>query len=494
MYIAEHEWSAPRTAAPAPIPSARSDLATAGGISGRIKSLYRRLAKGEPDAATREDAVRFLREQLAATACATDSLPDSPQDLTAWMQAGAQAVQANYSSYLEQRAAGAPRWFFSNRAHALYFLRSVAPTKLVDGAWLYGLLAHWRNGRFDDLVRTYVEELGEGAADKNHVVLYRKLLARYGLDPLDDLADDLHLQGLVQLALAWNADEFLPELIGFNLGYEQLPLHLLISAYELNELGLDPYYFTLHVTVDNSDSGHAMRACHAVLETLPRIGDAAQYWQRVRAGARLADAGLGTTDVIEGFDIEAEAVRILANKSASGHGAHSDYCQVAGRKVNDWLSQPQQIPGFLAALQQAGWIKLGALVEQSRFWGLLQGERAEMFGVFSSYELQVIHDWIRGDGSADGQAFTEHEAPAGQGPRPTFRVQAKLAAARGLAAPALGMREEVLDPDLEALCEQLPRLDDEQQMTLLVQAMSPAQHWTPAGLHATRLFWERVRS
>ncbi|MDB5942210.1 MAG: hypothetical protein JWQ13_1776, partial [Ramlibacter sp.] len=67
---------------------------------------------------------------------------------------------------------------------------------------------------------------------------------------------------------------------------------------------------------------------------------------------------------------------------------------------------------------------------------------------------------------------------------------------RGLAAPAVGEGADgdLLDPDLQALCEQLPRLDAEQQMALLVQAMSPAQHWTPAGLHATRLFWERARS
>ena len=497
MYTAEQERSASHAANPTATPGPhRSPDCAAVRDQGRITSLYRRLAQGQAAPAARDAAAQFLREQLAATANAGDSLPESPQDLVAWMQASAQAVAAKYSDYLGQRAAGVPRRFFGNRAHALHFLRSIAPTKLVDGAWLYGLLPHWRNGRFDDLVRTYVEELGEGAADKNHVVLYRKLLARYGLDPLDDVAEHLHLQGLVQLALGCNADDFLPELVGFNLGYEQLPLHLLISAYELNELGLDPYYFTLHVTVDNSDSGHAMRACRAVLDTLPRIGDAAQYWKRVRAGSRLADAGLSTMDVIEGFDIEAEVVRIVANKSGSGHGAHSDYCQVAGRKVNDWLSQPHQAPGFLAALQQAGWIKLGAPVQQSRFWGLLQGERAEMFGVFSSYELQVVHDWIRGDASSDGQAFTEHAAPTGRTRRPTFRAQAKLAAARGLAAPAAANDDgnELLDPDLQALCEQLPQLDDARQMALLVQAMSPAQHWTPAGLHATKLFWERARS
>jgi hypothetical protein len=65
-----------------------------------------------------------------------------------------------------------------------------------------------------------------------------------------------------------NAEKFLPEVIGFNLGYEQLPLHLLITAYELKELHIDPYYFTLHITVDNADSGHAKQAVDAVFSAM----------------------------------------------------------------------------------------------------------------------------------------------------------------------------------------------------------------------------------
>jgi hypothetical protein len=491
MYLSKQEWIAPKAKVDA-VGTADADLVRTSS-AGRLLSLYRRLVDGDPDQSTRAEAAQFLRDLLVTSATAVDSLPETPQDLVAWMQGNAQSVAAQYTIYLEQRRAGAPRRYFGNRAHALYFLRSVAPTKLVDGAWLYGMLAHWRNGRFGNLVRTYVEELGEGDASKNHVLLYRKLLARYGLDPLNDLPEEMHLPAVVQLALACNAEEFLPEVIGFNLNYEQLPLHLLISAYELNELGLDPYYFTLHVTVDNSATGHAMRACQAVLESLPLIGDASDYWRRVRAGSRLAEAGQGATQVIAGFDIETEVVQILSHQSVSGSGAHSDYCQVAGRKVNDWLSQPGQVPAFIDALKQAGWIRLGEPVEHSRFWSLLQGERAEMFGVFSGYQLQVIHDWIRGAASSDGQAFTEQAAPCGRARRPTFRAQARLAAARG-SAPSADTSDDLLDPDLQALCAQLPRLSDDQQLALLVRTMAPAQHWTPAGLHATRLFWERVRS
>lgn len=455
-----------------------------------LASLYHRLRDGVPDAATRDEAAQFLAQEIDRLDPAASQLPASPDDLLDWMEATTQSVHARYAAYLEERRAGAPRRFFGNRAHALFVLRSIAPTKLVDGAWLYGLVAHWRNPRLADLVRTYVEELGEGAIDKNHVVLYRSLLARYALDPLDGLDDALYRQGVIQLALGWNAQRFLPEVVGFNLGYEQLPLHLLITAYELNELGLDPYYFTLHVTVDNPDSGHARRACQAALDLLPKLDDGGAFWRRMRLGAQLADAGLGTGAVIAGFDSEQEVLRILRHKARSGSGAHSDYCKVAGRGVNDWLAAPGDLPAFLAALQQAGWIRRGEPAGNSRFWKLLQGDRAEMFGVFSSYELQVIHDWIRGPASSDGAPYTEAPpADASTRRRPTFRAAVRngMVAAVGDEAPV-----RLLDPDLQVMQERLRTVDGTGRDALLVEAMSPATHWTPAGLEATRQFWAGV--
>ena len=448
-----------------------------------LKTLYHRLADREPDAAAREEAAAFLRGRIEAVEALPDELPAAPGDLLAWMEDNTRRVHACYAQYLEERKAGAPRRFFAQRAHALYFLRSVAPTKLVDGAWLYGLLQHWDNPRLADLVRTYVEELGEGAADKNHVVLYRKLIAQHALDPLDDLDDGLYEQGLIQLALGWNGEEFLPEAVGFNLGYEQLPLHLLITASELNELGIDPYYFTLHVTVDNGDSGHARRACQAALDLLPRLDDGGAFWRRMQAGAKLASAGLGTNEVIAGFDLPGEALRILARKARAGNGAHSDYCKVAGRGINDWLAHPQEMASFVGALEQAGWIRFGQPAEESRFWKLLQGERAEMFGVFSSYELQVLHDWIRGPASADGRAYTDAPPTGAPRRRATFRALARNA------RPLAPEQTTTLDPDLDLLRQQLQDADPAQRNALLVRAMSPAQHWTPAGLEATRVFW-----
>ena len=499
MFAAAHEWrpspadSASCSPAVTPTPSRNLLLPS---TEGKIRQLYERLLVPSPDEAARLEAHAFVAHALAQAQTEACDLPDAPQDMLAWTHQAAQLATAKYRAYLAGRKAGQPRRYFTNRAHALYFLRAVAPTKLVDGAWLHGVLAHWQNPRFADLIATYVEELGEGRPDKNHVLLYRRLMETHGLSPADPLPDGFYTQGVLQLALGLNAEDFLPEVIGFNLGYEQLPLHLLITAYELNELGIDPYYFTLHVTVDNADSGHARRAVQAVLDNLPRLGKPGEFWQRVRNGSRLANAGIGTTEVIAGFDIGREVLDIFARKSATGLGAHSDYCRVAGRSVNDWLGQPDSMPAFLAALEQAGWIKRGAPAAQSRFWKLLQGGKAEMFGVFSPYELQLIHDWIRGDAaSADGQAYDEPALLAGQR-RPSFRAGARLAQRQaGLPADTDGLvlldasHDEVLDTDLQALHAELAAAGDlTARKQLLVQAMSPCLHWTPAGLHATRQF------
>ncbi len=487
------------------------------------RPLYQQLAVPQPTGEARQRGAQFVQRLLLDCAAQPCDLPESPEGLSAWMHAQSDKAAAQYTEYLQARRTGAARRYFSNRAHALHFLQSVAPTKVVDGSWLYGLVAHADNPRLQPLVRTYVEELGDGQPGKNHVTLYRKLLQQHGLSDLaggdghgNGLDDSLYVQGLVQLALGWNAEEFLPEIAGFNLAYEQLPLHLLITAYELDELGIDPCYFTLHVTVDNRSSGHARMACDAVAGLAPLHGGAAaadSFWQRVRSGALLADAGASTTQVIAGFDIEAEMLRIFRAKAGAGAGVHSDYCRVAGRTINAWLAVPEEMPQFLTALEGNGWIRRGEPPQASRFWGLLQGERAEMFGVFSAYELQVICDWLRGPVlSADGMPFQEVAAATavsvndGAAPtphrRPGFRAlqrvasrtaEGDLASAGGAVNAASSARADLaddglLDTDLPTFREHLRSLQGAARQQALVAAMSPAEHWTPTGLYATRQF------
>src|SRR5690606_24448748 len=213
----------------------------------------------------------YLRRQLDRVAPMRPALPANIDGLTHWMQSGTASVGRQYRDYLAARRRGEARRYFPATSHALHFLKAVAPTKLVDGAWLYGVVGQWRDARYAELIRIYLEELGDGEAEKNHVLLYKQLLAAQECTGWENLDDAHFVQGAIQLALARHAPEFLPEIIGFNLGYEQLPLHLLICAYELNELGIDPYYFTLHITIDNAASGHAARAVQAVTDAMPRL-------------------------------------------------------------------------------------------------------------------------------------------------------------------------------------------------------------------------------
>jgi hypothetical protein len=465
------------------------------------KELYFLLEQG--DLAHHRATVRgYLERHLQAARALNDDVPNDIALLGDWMRERSVAVGQQYRQYLDARREGAPRRYFTSKSHALYFIKGVAPTKLVDGAWLYALLEQWDDADFRPLIQTYLEELGDGIAEKNHVVLYKKLLAGLECDNWRTLDEDKFVQGAIQLALASDAQHYLPEIVGYNLGYEQLPLHLLISSYELNELGIDPYYFTLHITVDNAGTGHAHKALQGVQQLMARAPDPAQFYRRMLDGYRLNDLGACTTSVIEEFDLEAELVHIMQEKSVVGQNMHSDYCRVAGRSINDWLANPAQIPHMLLELENAGWIKRGEPAENSRFWKLIQSERAEMFGVFSSYEQQILRDWIATPRTADS-----HAAPVGGARVISFRARQRALETLGAGTavrPNANKPRGVIrhhpaheaDADAGDGGSELRRLEQQlaaagskpAAMAMLIELMSPARHHSAAGLMATRVF------
>jgi hypothetical protein len=454
------------------------------------KALYFSLLDTPQDAlaASRE----FLAAQIEAARDEPCDMPEALWQLPAWIQGRSEAVGVAYREYLNARKNGAPPRYFGSKSHALYFLKGVAPTKLVDGAWLYGTLPRWENPDFHPLIKTYLEELGDGVPDKNHVTLYRRLLAAHGCEHWESLPEDHFVQGAIQLALAYNAEQFLPEIVGYNLGYEQLPLHLLITSYELNELGIDPYYFTLHVTVDNAGSGHAHKAVQALRNLMAQSSDPEAFFRRVLDGYRLNELGASTTSVIAAFDLEAELVEIFTAKATVGKNMHSDYCRVAGRSINDWLGEPKQIPAFLAAMEGAGWIKRGEDVEHSRFWRLIQGERAEMFGVFSSYEQQVLRDWIATPRDVDASQRTTRVLShrARQRTLDTLNQHAGRSGypERGLIRRHAGGGIQG-DSELRELEEKVAASAGKPEaMAMLARLMSPSVHHTAIGLMATRMY------
>jgi len=131
------------------------------------------------------------------------------------------------------------------------------------------------------------------------------------------------------------------------------------------------------------------------------------------------------------------------------------------------LSSPEQLPGFLEAMENKGWIKRHQDPQASRFWQMIVGDGAAMFGVFSPYEKQLLHDWIAGD-------WTPERTPAY---RRVTRVNT---------TPAL----PVGDPDVQTLQASLEGLDDHARMQVLIPWLSAHRHAHPAGLLATRRFIE----
>lgn len=449
------------------------------------KQLYQRLTHAFPDQQHLAESRQFLAEKLALVDPMSSDFPTSMERMEEWLELNNHRVRVLYQRYLTARKQGAPRRFFATKAHALNFIQGVAPTKLVDGSWLYGLVNLWDDVRFADLIRIYLEELGDGDVKLNHVVLYKKLLAELDCEQWPDLPEEYFTQGTIQLALGLNAEQYLPEVIGFNLGYEQLPLHLLISAYELKELGIDPYYFTLHITIDNAATGHARKSLQALFDNMPKGAKAQDFFQRVCNGYKLNQVGMSTNSIISTFELDQEVVKIFKSKSQYGQHAHSDRCRIGGKTINEWLSAPESMPEFIALLIETGWINKNEAPEQSRFWKLIEGDQAKMFGVFSGYEKQVIYDWIAGDSLTRNNSNTNN-ASSNVTPFPLVN---KALAQHQRASQAAFSDIQHYDADvkeLESKMSDATSLHD--VMQLLKPYLAPAMHHSPAGLMATRLY------
>ncbi len=215
---------------------------------------------------------------------------------------------------------------------------------------------------------------------------------------------------------------------------------------------------------------------------MPRVGDSQIFYRRVRNGYNLNLLGASSESVVESFDLDQEMVAVFARKAMIGKYVHSDYRQVGGRTVNDWLSDPGQTADFVAAMEESGWFQRHQDPQNSRFWKLIQGEKAKMFGVFSAYEQQVIHDWIVGDAAdrLSGDLKPVRKSRLSSDVKQHLRAEMTHSAAPSdddFDAEVLGL-EESLSTDREAV------------MATLIGLMSPALHHSASGLAATRMFYD----
>ncbi|MNE11520.1 hypothetical protein D3C80_1042830 [compost metagenome] len=172
----------------------------------------------------------------------------------------------------------------------------------------------------------------------------------------------------------------------------------------------------------------------------------------MRRGYRLNDRGIATPDLIRQFDLQGELFAALERKRVYGQFMHADHCRLQQRTINQWLAEPGAMPAFVAALQAHGWIRRGQPPANSRWWTLIEGPPAAMFGVFNAYEKQLWHDWIADD----------------------WRPSIRRVAPGSWGLPEV--HEEIPGDALNVAPE------------ALIQRMAGNRHATPDGLSATRAY------
>ncbi|OBT44200.1 hypothetical protein VE00_04813 [Pseudogymnoascus sp. WSF 3629] len=408
----------------------------------KLKQLYYQLHNLENFPEVLPQAKRLLISLLEETSTVGRTLPlhdsilsvqsFSRHALEEFQHSRDRGIGKEWEEYNIRRKEGSPRELVRDREEAIWWLKQLSPVKYVDGAWLgyigkvttpFALLKTMK-GAWQILS----EELGDGDLRKNHVHLYHKLLETTAPDlPTAESLDFGHPRhqlnelsvwksAVAQLLISLFPHEFLPEIIGFNLHFEAISMDTLKATRELKEVGIDPYYFLLHISIDNTHSGHSAIAIEVVCEYMRHIlesegQEAAQKaWGKLQAGYLLSSCLPGAVIcpsqkiLNNGSNIhlsptEVKVINIFRAKAQVAHGFHcSSRVKIGSRSVADWLNpvaleSKEWQKGLLDALSSSKyWICKGDS-RKSRFIQELQWN-GRMFGSFTQDEYNVLTEWI----------------------------------------------------------------------------------------------------
>lgn len=349
-----------------------------------------------------------------------------------------------WARYHDRRKLGLGPTLFGNIAEAKKWLTQRAPAKLVDGAWLSHIhkitTPFALRGVTKDAWQILSEELGDGDVNRNHVFIYNQLLKEIGCplpDPqsrdfiespsLEVMDDQRSWKGAVaQLLISLFPNEFLPEILGFNMHYELISLEALMAAHELKELGVNSSYFLLHICIDNADSGHTAMALQNVIDYLELIKASElpsvleEHWRRVQAGYILSQslavspcdgrAVSGSSSpsnsrrvrqIVPTDSLTRQIIEIFKGKSTVSPKYHcQSKVKIGNRTLAEWLDSTlwmhddeQKHIELLGALAKSKrWVQPGmgsaSKLVQELSWG------GRMFGAFTNEELDALIAWI----------------------------------------------------------------------------------------------------
>eukprot|EP01111_Echinosteliopsis_oligospora_P013054 TRINITY_DN4580_c0_g1_i1.p1 TRINITY_DN4580_c0_g1~~TRINITY_DN4580_c0_g1_i1.p1 ORF type:complete len:661 (-),score=159.48 TRINITY_DN4580_c0_g1_i1:51-1976(-) len=251
-------------------------------------------------------AHQFIEQKIKEIDPLVKHFPYSEKALDEFLNNKYQKVQGKYEKYLIDKD-----YPHKTREQMEMYCLQFSPAKLVDGVWLQSI-AKAHNLRKEDnqfieiinlLFAIYAEELGEATVKMNHAAIYKDLVnnlgvqlsepasAEFAYDPR--LWDSAYTVGTLQLCLGQFGVSYLPVLLGYTLAFEQLPWPLLKCVDEMKALGMDSYYFQLHVSIDNLASGHGFMAAKAVKMYME--------YQRLHYGAESMESSWKR--VLQGFNL-----------------------------------------------------------------------------------------------------------------------------------------------------------------------------------------------
>ncbi|KAI9725098.1 MAG: hypothetical protein M1828_003439 [Chrysothrix sp. TS-e1954] len=353
-----------------------------------------------------------------------------PDQLASFMATKRQDTHDDWSSYLSRREAGGGPEMFADREAARQWIKQNAPLQLVDGAWVarvHNVTTPFAlRGITKDAWQTYCEELGDGDLEKNHCFIYKELLHEVDFDMPDQNSSDfldprlglyndrIWRAGAGHLLISLFPNDFLPEILGFNLHYESLAPQTLKAAKELPEFGISGHYFAVHICIDNADSGHSAMAeatIRSYIDHVRRTDEkmVQQAWKRVQAGFLLSEYLDGDEDLSKYRETVAQMIHNKAGVAGQVHC--SSRARIGGRKLTEWFS-----PNLLSSVNSHSWKNdFVAALARSKPWvypgdsarGLLIRElswKGRMFGAFTHSEVQNLRTWIDlldNDGAAD---------------------------------------------------------------------------------------------
>ncbi|KAI1075711.1 hypothetical protein F5B20DRAFT_573325 [Whalleya microplaca] len=332
-----------------------------------------------------------------------------------------------WQRYLASQAGAKGCTPFATYEDAVQWLRTKAPSKYVDGAWLGNVHRLTETTPFalrsvtKDAWQILSEELGDGDVERKHVFVYRKLLRSVGVDlPAADSREFVDLDLGMSVMSAWRAavaqllislfsHDFLPEVLGFNLCFEQVTLETLRAAHELPKLGISGYYFLLHVCIDNIDSGHSAMALCVVSRYLDVIRESGGEGDM---GRDEGDGGAVLPPLHHISERQDRVMRMLQRKAQVSSAIHcKSRVKIADRPLAAWLSSraldnPQNQVSLLDGLSKASpWVQSGdssaRLLIRELSWG------GKMFGAFTDTEVEHLKDWIDSLPPKGGEDATE---------------------------------------------------------------------------------------